>query len=367
MLAPEKEAARPPLLAAAPSDALCRANAGPPPPARSRAILGMAGNCAWPNRRWWLLIAACLIFGCSSGSGDEPDGTVEEDGADAGHDAGADAAHDAGTDAGHDAGLDAGADGTYDAGTDAGIDAGTDGGDPGKTVWRPAPGTSWQWQLSGTLDTSFDVVMYDIDLFETPAATIADLHAAGRVVICYFSAGSYENWRPDKDDFPPQVLGNELDGWPDERWLDVRAQALRPIMQRRLDLAVQKGCDGVEPDNVDGYKNDSGFPLSAADQLAYNRFIADEAHARGLSVGLKNDLDQITDLVADFDWALNEECFAYDECDALLPFIRAGKAVFQVEYGNASLANQICPRANALDFDTLIKHLELDPWRIGCR
>lgn len=42
-------------------------------------------------------------------------------------------------------------------------------------------------------------------------------------------------------------------------------------MQARLDLAVQKGCDGVEPDNVDGYQNNSGFPLTAQDQLAYNR------------------------------------------------------------------------------------------------
>ncbi len=316
-------------------------------------------------RRWiyGLFVLSFLAYGCSSGGGDGPDGTVEEDGADAGHDAGVDAGHDAGSDAGADGAHDAGT----DAGTDAGIDAGTDGGDPGKTVWRPAPGTSWQWQLSGSIDTSLDVVMYDIDLFETPAATIADLHAAGRIVICYFSAGSYENFRPDKDDFPPEVLGEVMDGWPDERWLDVRAQALRPIMQRRLDLAAQKGCDGVEPDNVDGYQNDSGFPLTAADQLAYNRFIASEAHARNLSVGLKNDLDQISALLADFDWALNEECFAYDECDTLLPFIRAGKAVFQVEYGSASLAATVCPRANALNFDTLIKNLDLDAWRVSCR
>ncbi|NMB77356.1 MAG: endo alpha-1,4 polygalactosaminidase [Myxococcales bacterium] len=314
-----------------------------------------------------LVVLSCLAYGCSSGDGDGPDGTVEEDGADAGHDAGMDAGHDAGKDAGGDAGTDAGFDAGGDAGIDAGGDVGADSGDPGKTVWRPAPGTNWQWQLSGTIDTSFDVVMYDIDLFETPAATIADLHAAGRIVICYFSAGSYENFRPDKDDFPPEILGEVMDGWPDERWLDVRAQALRPIMQRRLDLAVQKGCDGVEPDNVDGYQNNSGFPLTAADQLAYNRFLASEAHARNLSVGLKNDLDQVPQLVADFDWALDEECFAYDECDTLLPFIRAGKAVFQVEYGSASLAATVCPQANALNFDTLIKNLDLDAWRVSCR
>jgi len=259
-------------------------------------------------------------------------------------------------------------DGATDGGQSAdGQDGGQHQGDGDASVWRPAPGTSWQWQLSGTIDTSIDVRMYDIDLFDAPQATIDKLHHDGRVVICYFSAGSYEEWRPDAADFPAQVLGKDLDGWPGERWLDVRAQAVRDIMQRRLDLAVAKGCDGVELDNVDGYQNDSGFPLTAADQLAYNRFLATEAHARGLSVGLKNDLDQVNQLFADFDWALNEECFKYDECDALLPFIRAGKAVFQVEYGNASLAERICPQANALNFDTLIKKLELDAWRVPCR
>jgi len=130
---------------------------------------------------------------------------------------------------------------------------------------------------------------------------------------------------------------------------------------------VTRGCDGVEPDNVDAYANASGFPLTAADQLDFNRFLATEAHARGLSVGLKNDLGQVTALVADFDWALDEECFRYSECGTLQPFIDAGKAVFQVEYGDMALATTVCPQANALDFDTLIKNLDLDAWRIACR
>lgn len=232
--------------------------------------------------------------------------------------------------------------------------------------WRPAPGTSWQWQLQGALDRSFDVDMYDIDLFETSQADIAALHADGRIVVCYFSAGSYENVRPDAGAFPAAVLGRRLDGWPGEKWLDIRAlDVLGPIMQARLDLAVAKGCDGVEPDNVDGYANRTGFPLTGADQLAYNRWVAAEAHARGLSVGLKNDLDQIPDLVGDFDWALNEQCHQYDECDALTPFVEAGKAVFGVEYRLETGA--FCPQANAMDFDFLKKPLSLKAPREACR
>ena len=235
-----------------------------------------------------------------------------------------------------------------------------------ETVWQPAPGVTWQWQLSGAIDTSYDVLMYDIDLFDTPQATIAELHVAKRVVICYFSAGSWEDWRPDAGDFPSHLIGDPLDGWPGERWLDIRQIALlEPIITARLDLAVEKGCDGVEPDNVDGYSNASGFPLSYQDQLAFNLWLTELAHQRRLSIGLKNDLEQILDLVEHFDWALNEQCFQYNECDLLLPFVQSGKAVFGVEYELTN--NEFCPQANALDFDFLRKHWELDAWREACR
>ncbi|MDC0707364.1 endo alpha-1,4 polygalactosaminidase [Stigmatella sp. ncwal1] len=233
--------------------------------------------------------------------------------------------------------------------------------------WRPAPGTRWQIQLSGKLNTSFNVPVYDVDLFDTPAATLASLKSQGRKVICYFSAGSYEDWRSDAKSFPAAALGKPLDGWPGERWLDVRATAVRDIMRTRIELARQKGCDAVDPDNVDGYSNDTGFRLTSADQLAFNRFLATEAHARGLAVGLKNDVDQVAQLVNDFDFQVNEECLQYDECDTLRPFITAGKAVFHIEYGNAALAQSVCPEANALGFDTLVKNLELDAARISCR
>lgn len=234
-------------------------------------------------------------------------------------------------------------------------------------VWQPAPGTSWQWQLSGyPVDTSFDVQMYDIDLEGTPQETIDALHTAGRIVICYFSAGSWENYRPDAGQFPPEVLGNVLDGWPDEKWLDIRQIGLlAPVMEARLDLAQTKNCDGVEPDNVDGYTNDTGFPLTAADQLAYNIWLAEQAHERGLSIGLKNDLEQVDELVGYFDWALNEQCFQYEECALLLPFIEQNKAVFGVEYVLES--SQFCPQANAMNFDWLDKNLDLDAWRQACR
>lgn len=72
-------------------------------------------------------------------------------------------------------------------------------------------------------------------------------------MICYFSAGSYENWREDAEDFQPGDLGKELDGWPGEKWLKIGSENVREVMKRRVQMAKDKGCDGVDPDNVDGY------------------------------------------------------------------------------------------------------------------
>jgi hypothetical protein len=234
-----------------------------------------------------------------------------------------------------------------------------------RRIWRPGPGTTWQWQLTTPVDQSVDAAMYDIDLFDNSAAVVASLHAKGRKVVCYLSAGSYERGRPDSARFPRSVLGRPLEGWPGERWLDIRRlDVLGPIMERRLDLCRRKGFDGVEADNVDGYANRSGFRLTAAHQLRYNRFLARAAHARGLSIGLKNDLDQVAALEPRFDWALNEQCFQYDECDRLRPFVRAGKAVFTVEYELEPA--QFCARAREMRLMSMRKRLDLDAWRAPC-
>lgn len=231
-------------------------------------------------------------------------------------------------------------------------------------IWHPSPGTTWQWQLTGEIDTSAEAEMYDVDLFEAPVSVVARLHEQGRVVICYLSAGAWEEFRPDAAAFPESVLGNP-NGWGGERWLDIRRlDVLTPIMEARLDLCREKGFDGVEADNVDGYVNDTGFPLAAADQSAYNRFLAEAAHARGLSIGLKNDLDQVEGLEPFFDWALNEECALYDECEALLPFLEAGKAVFHVEYDLDT--TEFCPLTTGLGFSSMRKHADLDAWREYC-
>ena len=236
---------------------------------------------------------------------------------------------------------------------------------PAGSPWIPAQRTTWQWQLTTPVDTSVAADMYDIDLFDNSAAVVDGLHAQGRHVVCYLDAGTYEPGRPDAGSFPASVIGKELPDWPGEHWLDIRRlDVLGPILEARMDLCRQKGFDGVEPDNVDAYANDSGFPLSPGDQLRFNRFLADAAHARGLSVGLKNDLDQVAALEPAFDWALDEQCFQYSECDRLQPFVRAGKAVLETEYQLA--ASAFCPQAEAAGLMAMRKDSSLDASREPC-
>jgi hypothetical protein len=235
--------------------------------------------------------------------------------------------------------------------------------DPGH--WTPRQGTTWQWQLSGPLDLSVDAQVYDVDLVETTADQVRRLHAAGRRAICYISAGTWEPGRPDARRYPPTLLGRPLADWPDERWLDIRRRdLLEPLIGARLDLCAAKGFDGVEPDNLDGYANDTGFPLTPADQLTFNRAVARLAHARGLAVGLKNDVEQAGILQPDFDFAVDEQCVQYSECDLLSAFPRAGKPVFHVEY--TLTTTQFCPVTQPLGFSSISKPKDLSAARTPC-
>ncbi len=211
--------------------------------------------------------------------------------------------------------------------------------------------------------------MYDIDLFDNDMGVVATLHKQGRRVVCYVSVGSWEDWRPDKDQFPVSVIGKDYAGWPGEKWLDIRRlDLLAPIIQARFDECRAKGFDGIEPDNIDGYLNDTGFPLTYQDQLDYNIWLANEAHSRGLSIGLKNDPDQVADLLPYYDWALTESCFAEDWCDQVAPFVAEGKAVFAAEYTDTGITlAELCPQAKAMNFNAILKHRDLDAYREICR
>jgi hypothetical protein len=126
----------------------------------------------------------------------------------------------------------------------------------------------------GALDLHADAEVFELDLFDTPPSAIALLKSKGRRVVCYFSAGTVEAWRPDALHFAAGDTGRPVEQAPGEQWLDTRSDRVREIMKARLYLAAARGCEGVDADNVDGYAHATGFALDAATQLDYNRFIA---------------------------------------------------------------------------------------------
>lgn len=244
---------------------------------------------------------------------------------------------------------------------------------PVKEIWLPPVDSSFSWQLGANdnINTSFAADIYDLDAFETETSLISRLHSEGKKAFCYISVGSWEDWRPDAGDFPSEIIGNDYEGWEGEKWLDIREiEKLAPIMRARLDMCANKGFDGIEPDNIALHWEPTGFDISYKDQLAYNMWLSEEAHARGLSIGLKNDEDQVEDLLPYFDWALTEDCFVGEWCQEMIPFIEAGKPVFAVEYtdelGYEDFFKSVCPPAADLGFYTILKNRNLDEYRAVC-
>jgi hypothetical protein len=259
---------------------------------------------------------------------------------------------------------------------------------PAGPWWTPSSSAPlpMQWLLDGPLSVNNPVQMglqdmsgatlsapavYDLDGETTSKATVDALHATGKYVICYVDAGTYEQSRSDASKFQaisPPIYGSAVSGWPGEFWLDIhRVADLAPIMQARFQDCKAKGFDGVEPDNIDGYSNSTGFSLTSADQITYNRALADWAHGMGLSIGLKNDLDQASQLVGNFDWALNEQCYEYSECGSLKAFTQAGKAVWIAEYKDyGSQWASVCADSQANHFNTARYALQLNAGRQPC-
>jgi hypothetical protein len=261
-------------------------------------------------------------------------------------------------------GTTTGGGGSTSAGTSSTGEAGTNnegGSSATGDYWKPKAGATWQWQLSSEVGTPLDVDVYDID-WEADAGTVDKLHAAGIKVICYVSVGSWEDFRPDADDFPPDVIGNDYDGWPGEKYVDIRSSALREVMSKRFDACKEKGFDAIEPDNQDVYDlgNESGFPLTKQDGIDYAKWLADEAHSRGLGIGQKNAPNITKDIVALYDWALTESCYSDDDwCGDVKAYVDAGKPVFMCEYEQSSF-NNACDAWKPKQYSPILKSLDLD-------
>ncbi|KAG7664395.1 uncharacterized protein J8A68_002068 [[Candida] subhashii] len=250
-----------------------------------------------------------------------------------------------------------------------------------KSKWKPKIGSSWDYQLSNPLkqkQISKSIDNYGIDLFDNSKKSITNLQKQeNKKIICYFSAGSYENWRPDKSEFVKSDLGKNMDGWPGEKWLNIRSKNVRKIMEARIKLASEKGCDAIDPDNINGYENDTGFKLTKQDAVDYVKFLSGVANKYGLSMGLKNGGEIAKSVINEVEFCIQEQCGQYSECEMYQIFIKNSKPVFHVEYpkGDKNTNKNVsektykkyCGFKDTKGFSTILKNLDLDEWIQICK
>lgn len=244
------------------------------------------------------------------------------------------------------------------------------------------PYTSFWWQLEGTLNPTGLVgevnprKHYDFDFEDITTSKINTIHAQGALVTCYFEVGTKATWRDDANSFPPAAVASTApQGWSDERWVDITNPGVGAVMAARMDVSKAKGCDGIEPDWLDSYtytqqEYDSGnkiHPPTIAQELVYMRFLADQAHQRGMAIALKNVPDMAVRNFADgvavadvFDWALSEECLtSYNsECANYATFISRNKNVTVAEYNDqvsqTRFTTKMCPKLLGWNYDAYL-------------
>ncbi|KAF2017563.1 glycoside hydrolase family 114 protein [Aaosphaeria arxii CBS 175.79] len=254
-----------------------------------------------------------------------------------------------------------------------------------RLAWRPKVNDTWQIMLlhppslnADAASVTPDVDIFDIDLFDTTKETIHTLHKLGKKVICYFSGGSYEPYRPDSAEFEKNDIGADLQGWPGEKWIKLGSENVRRIMKGRVELAHHKGCDGVDPDNVDGFQNENGLSLTADDSISFMSYLSNITSPLNLTLGLKNAGDIIKNVLPIVHFSVNEQCVEHSECSTFAAFIQDDKPVFHIEYPDgagkeglrANTVNKYCSRegdARGSDqFSTVLKTMDLNGWVETC-
>ena len=149
----------------------------------------------------------------------------------------------------------------------------------------------------------------------------------------------------------------------------------RRSCKRASRCARTRASTRIEPDEITAGATAPASRSPYADQIAYNRALAELGARHRLSIGLKSDLEQAHDLVGDFDWTLNEECYQYSECTTisnegpgadgkdwpgLQLFSQAGKAVWIAEYKTTPAVRLSARTRSANHFNTAV-------YKLACR
>ncbi|TFI45982.1 hypothetical protein E4P29_00585 [Rhodococcus sp. 1R11] len=208
----------------------------------------------------------------------------------------------------------------------------------------PVQTERFDYQLGAAYDApgGLDTVVRD--------STAAPLSGASS--ICYVNGLQTQpgaEWNQD-------LLLRDVDGepvidpdWPDEFVLDPSTADKRAeiagVIGPIIDACAARGFSGVEIDNLDSWTR---FPdsIDEASVLALARLYADRAHASGIEIAQKNAPDGAGRIKEDvgFDFAVAEECLAFDECRSYTAAY--GSRVYDIEYTDnlAEPFDRLCAR-----------------------
>jgi hypothetical protein len=274
----------------------------------------------------------------------------------------------------------------------------------------------FDWKISRPFTASYvassTANVMDSDEFEDAAklganhdptsATVIvhDMHVANKFAICYVEAGAYQKGFPDDGNFavtdygatgsyPNQHFNRryQMDGYPDEYYLNIAGFAgytpgatltgtaanIATALGQRIAGCHAEGMDGVEPDDLDGYTNDSasgamggGWRLTQAEAAGFEQWLAYTAHGDSMAIFQKNDGANTAADYRTFDGMIIEECNAYDDpCgadgDNVQDYVNAGKPVLNAEYTqDGETTAQFCSADNALGINGSLFSVDLD-------
>jgi uncharacterized repeat protein (TIGR01451 family) len=266
---------------------------------------------------------------------------------------------------------------------------------PGTINLPPIGKISWDWQIGAGGDSNVVVpsgaVLMDVDGFNISANKISSLKSQGIYTVCYIDAGSYEDGRPDSSLYPAYLKIYKDVQW-NEWFLDVKdvfrsiqpagtqlvnntwvdasgkplaglptAGAFALLLEARFKMCADKGFDALEPDNLQNDEN-AGGKVSLQEQIDFNGWVADTAHAYGLAAFQKNGPDKVLlkdktgkMMVEKFDGILNEECQQFGECGPLAEYVKRGKLALNTEYAGTL----DCTLSNSLVINSIMKDLNL--------
>ena len=192
------------------------------------------------------------------------------------------------------------------------------------------PSTSFYYDVEGGFSLSESVDVYIVDLFDAGSSSITTLQSSGIKVMCEMSIGAVSSGDSDYSSFTANsdILG-------DDTWLDIRSSTVSTLINARLQVALDNGCDGVLFTNAENFNEDTTFSITENNQISYNRSLAEDAHTYGLTVGIQID-DKfaqtiLDDLVSSFDFLIVKDTYTNSYTEYTSMFLNKNKPVIDIE------------------------------------